>query len=807
MSVNGVLDYYSNEQIISVLATAFCPTIGWGIGVEEAMSVPDWLKTNAYRVLRIPAGASLTDVHKAATSMRRSVRLGAASATEADIPVLGEIPRTEADIRVATGRLENPTQRIFDRLFWLHSIDSAVSVRPGGLDTALWNHDQALRAIFAAFEKGFDEAGIWAWARALRAWHQVVSDEGYWTRSFEFENDGGFEPAAFPSEIDELRSKAVKLAAEPLVMAGRDALYRGELASVRRIMASLDELVDTGTWAAVAQQNLVSPMEESIRESCRVLDKKFSSAIIRSNDAGDQNKHACTASLKYFRDAIEPPLNKILSILQSDSEEATIMRGEVADSLYRLSNDFTWADDYIVAEQLRKEAIKMADGTIVAIRIADGLELIQIRAEEQRKRESISPDLRIALDRFDKAILSVSVFRSRIVREQANIEQNGQVCDEAIREYRSVVEPALNSVLSLTLSTHEVSMDTREGAALCLSGIATDYTWADEFIVSSKLREEALKLAQDTPAASRIQDGLDQIRKSANKQKLLEELKPISSAPSLRTVNTVGFKLYGRSDYDEDSNSYATTHYFVAFFLPIFPVGRYRVRYNSGGHVSTWGYQFLGKLPFRKADRWHLGIVLSGIAAMILYGMVSSNQSQSYTPSATTSSSYASPSGQNADSSASDTNSGNAPSSSQSTSDTPTTFKIPVRNSSSGEGGSEVSSNDAQLSALRSRIEAGRTRITALETQLQPAIDELTRLDGRMKPLAAEIKSLDEQHSEGVEIDIDDRNTKVDEYNRLLARRRALISANKSDMQTHEDLKNQDATLLEQYKSLGGRVR
>ena len=101
------------------------------------MSVPDWLKTNAYRVLRIPAGASLSDVHKAATNMRRAVRLGAVSATEADIAVLGEIPRTEADIRVATGRLENPTQRILDRLFWLHSIDSAVSVRPGGLDTAL----------------------------------------------------------------------------------------------------------------------------------------------------------------------------------------------------------------------------------------------------------------------------------------------------------------------------------------------------------------------------------------------------------------------------------------------------------------------------------------------------------------------------------------------------------------------------------------------------------------------------------------------------------------------------------------------
>jgi hypothetical protein len=629
------------------------------------MSVPDWLKTNAYRVLHIPAGASLTDVHKAATSMRRSIRLGAASATEADIPVLGEIPRTESDIRVATGRLENPTQRIFDRLFWLHSIDSAVSVRPGGLDTALWNHDQALRAIFAAFETGFDEAGIWAWARALRAWHQVVSEEGYWGRSLEFEHEGGFEPAAFPSEIDELRYKAVELAAEPLVMAGRDALVRNDAAVVRLVLFTLDQLADTGLWVSAAQQDIASPAIESFRKLCRTVRDDFSSRVVREQDKAKQNKSVCAAEIARYRKDVEPELNRIIQLLPPGYEGA---------------------------------------------------------------------------------------------------------------------------------------LEAREEAALLLSAIATDYTWADDFITSETLREEALKLAENTLGAIRIEDGLEHIRASARQQRVFGS--PISSAPALGTFNTIGCTLYGSSDYDPETKSYATTHYFVALMLPLLPLGRYRV-INVGGNT----YRFLGKLPLRKADRWHLGIVLSGVAAMILFGMVSSNQNQSYTPPATTSSSYASPSGQNADSSTSDTNSGNAPSSSQSTSDTPTTFKIPVRNSSSGEGGSEVSSNDAQLSALRSRIEAGRTRITALETQLQPAIDELTRLDGRMKPLAAEIKSLDEQHSEGVAIDIDDRNTKVDEYNRLLARKRALISANKSDMQTYDDLENQDASLLEQYKSLGGRVR
>ena len=638
--MSGLLVYYLNDQTISGLTLVFCSTIRWGIGVEDSVCAPDWLKINAYRVLRIPAGASLSEVHKAATSMRRSVRLGAVSATEADITVLGEIPRTEADIRVATGRLENPSQRIFDRLFWLHSIDSAVSVRPGGLDTTLWNHDQALRAIFAAFETGFDEAGIWAWARALRAWHQVASDEGYWGRSLEFEHEGDFEPAAFPSEIDELRYKAVELAAEPLIMAGRDALARNDAAIVRLVLFTLDQLADTGLWVSAAQQDIASPAIESFRKLCRTVRDDFSSRVVREQDKAKQNKSVCAAEIARYRKDVEPELNRIIQLLPPGYEGA---------------------------------------------------------------------------------------------------------------------------------------LEAREEAALLLSAIATDYTWADDFITSETLREEALKLAENTLGAIRIEDGLEHIRASARQQRVFGS--PISSAPALGTFNTVGCTLYGSSDYDPETKSYATTHYFVALMLPLLPLGRYRV-INVGGNT----YRFLVKLPFRKADRWHLGIVLSGVAAMILFGMINSNQSQSYTPSTTTSSSSASPAGQNADSSTSDTTSGNATSSSQSTSET------------------------SELSDLRKRIEAGRTRMTALETQLQPVSDELDSLTARIKPLEAEIKALDQQHAEGMEIDRDRRNSLYNEYEPLFKRRRALFEANSSDFKVLDDLGKADKEMMEQWKALGGKV-
>jgi hypothetical protein len=113
--------------------------------------VPDSFRTNAYRVLRLSADATLSEIHKAAGSMRRAVLLGVANTTDADILLLGDISRTEADIRAAIGRLENPTQRLSDRLFWFHlapeSRDAKTPASPSEPDAVATNHDDALCCV------------------------------------------------------------------------------------------------------------------------------------------------------------------------------------------------------------------------------------------------------------------------------------------------------------------------------------------------------------------------------------------------------------------------------------------------------------------------------------------------------------------------------------------------------------------------------------------------------------------------------------------------------------------------------------
>lgn len=303
------------------------------------MFVPDGFRTNAYRVLRLAGNATLSEIHKAAAIVRRAGTLGLAGTTEADIPLLGEVPRTETDIRTAVGRLANPTQRLSDRLLWFHQQPQpenagmaplATESIPNPLDASARCHDEALRGLFCAFGAGLDDSGVAAFVRALRVWHDVVSDDGYWTLALALEERGGYEPPAFPSEIGALREDAVRSAAEPLISAARDALARNDTSTVRRILAALKVLADTGPWAATAQEDIASPAVERFRALCRAVREECASNITRDQDATEGNKKVCDAALKRFRDEIEPELNRVMQLLPPDYEAAQLSREEAA---------------------------------------------------------------------------------------------------------------------------------------------------------------------------------------------------------------------------------------------------------------------------------------------------------------------------------------------------------------------------------------------------------------------------------------------------------------------------------------------
>jgi hypothetical protein len=110
--------------------------------------------------------------------------------------------------------------------------------------------------------------------------------------------------------------------------------------------------------------------------------------------------------------------------------------------------------------------------------------------------------------------------------------------------------------------------------------------------------QQAKELARDGDLSQRINKNMEIVRSN---DESLGDLESIKSAPSLSTINGIGFKLYGSTDVKRDG-SYMSTYYFVFFFLPIFPISRYRIL------TDGTRYQFLGKGPLRDFDKWHIGI-------------------------------------------------------------------------------------------------------------------------------------------------------------------------------------------------------
>ncbi len=69
-------------------------------------------------------------------------------------------------------------------------------------------------------------------------------------------------------------------------------------------------------------------------------------------------------------------------------------------------------------------------------------------------------------------------------------------------------------------------------------------------------------------------------------------LKRISGAPPLFMLNGCGLSIYGRRDYDKETNSYVKTYCLCIVFIPVLPLCAYRVVDAGGGR-----WYFIGREP------------------------------------------------------------------------------------------------------------------------------------------------------------------------------------------------------------------
>lgn len=132
---------------------------------------------------------------------------------------------------------------------------------------------------------------------------------------------------------------------------------------------------------------------------------------------------------------------------------------------------------------------------------------------------------------------------------------------------------------------------------------------------SEKILLEAKEIAYSPLIIGRIEEDL----KVVSNNRKTENEKP-TKPPALGTINGIGTRLYGKSDYDKESGTYISTLYFVLLFVPIIPLARYRVK-----DAGTNSWYFLSKAPFRALDKWHLGISCALLLLFIILASASEN--------------------------------------------------------------------------------------------------------------------------------------------------------------------------------------
>jgi hypothetical protein len=210
----------------------------------------------------------------------------------------------------------------------------------------------------------------------------------------------------------------------------------------------------------------------------------------------------------------------------------------------------------------------------------------------------------IAKKRSDSALIDpvLKLCEDVLARAKANPSQAHNESERLLNEGLRVLNSA-----SLKSSASAYS-DARNMIAAALLTCAIAYgnaTW--KWAPCVEILERAADLALDNELLERVRENLATLKSNLED---LGGLEPISSAPTLSTINGIGFTLYGCTDRNTADGSYMATYYFVFLGLPIFPIARYRVIPTDGG------YRFLGKGPLRDFDKWHIAVSL-GLIVLI----------------------------------------------------------------------------------------------------------------------------------------------------------------------------------------------
>lgn len=590
-------------------------------------------RQNAFRITGLIVDASPRDIKRRIDDLKHAEEVGEAKEEHSHAFALDPPPKLE-HIQEAASRLQDPEQRIIEEFFWFWPLEwgkgkqdpALVSLAKGNRNIAfkIWTNTVSSRqaaesivskhnlavlhqlialdaeqlALDQSLSTDFMNRIDRYWRACFKWWEELTADETFWslvTERIRMLNDPrlttGFARrmrGALPEALDKINGWLARQFAE-----------RGKLEFARKHLAYMTETHKGLDNVAKTLSIITKPLQTRIR-----------AAIEKANSvAAKQPEQAAHEAYEMFK-AVAGPIGILKSILPSDDHDRIDLCDAVAEAALACLGAFAHE------KQDWNQCLKILN---IAQRIAESQEC-RTRVKEQRSLVHSISLVRPILDACERtfsaaeqkpegAVIGGNHLLSSIASLLAKLDENGVTADFRDR------------------ARDEVAATLMQCAVLFANKTAK---WQP----CIPLLEASLGVVASADLKLRIVKNLQTVR---HNEKIFGNLKPISSAPSLRTVNGIGFVLYGAGDKDPESGSHVSTYYFVFFAIPVFPIRRYRVIPTEGG------YRFLGRVPLRTFDRWHLFISLTLLALSFLGIVTESNSSSgghnSYKPSRSSSSS------------------------------------------------------------------------------------------------------------------------------------------------------------------------
>ncbi len=728
------------------------------------VATPELFRTNAFRITGLPVDATMREITRHTDKLKMMEELGQGKSVHTGAFAF-KTPPTVDQIRDAIQRLKDPEQRIIDEFFWFwpkesgrSAFDPAIKALEGGdADAAfdIWTaletnptsghiamHNIAvLRHLMALewenhyakinefnVEKRSEIAKLWR--SAFKRWDILADDDLFWesvsTRIKQLDDPrltSGFARrmrATLPQALDKINAELAVRYAE----CGRIDLAQVHVLFMHETNQGLDDVEKTA-------ELVLAPATIRLKQQ-----------IQRAKDSVGQNPNTVINVARELLGHARCTLILFDLFFWKKNEEKNDLSDEVVIICNRIQLNYQKAtNDDKSCLAILKEILPLA----------------------------VSSDLRLLIEgNISVTLANAELLPIRIICEEASkaIELNPEFGEKEAERIVSSAFPLLPGLLSRGLSQDAIDRAKNEIALALLQCAVAFGNKTDKWKPCISILEQSLRLAAALDIKERISKNLDTVRRN---DLIYGDLTPVSTAPSLKTTNGIGFALYGATDNDAKTGSYLSTYYFVFFAIPVFPICRYRVVPTSNG------YRFFGKAPLRKFDKWHLAIFLGILIWLLISSSTastanSSTKRDSYTPSFTPSPSASTPT--------------HSPSYTSPTPTppvyitppvftTPSPYTVPSLSSSSNKTVYRVSSTiKSDLEKDNQAIEIERTIANALEGRLEKSAAALESEKAKSKEWQRQLDNLGKEVDKAriyldntSQAEVNEFNRKVNRYN------------------------------------------